>query len=65
MRVKKWETKLVRLTFRPRMKAGEGWIQEKNFEGDESQVEEDETADSGRKESREGVEGHGLDYLWW
>ena len=51
MRVKQWESKTLRLTLRPRMKAGEGWVdlQEKNFEGDENIVEEDEATDDGRR----------------
>ena len=51
MRVKRWESKILRLTVRPRMKAGEdrGGLQEKNFEGDEL------THDGG-EERREGVE---------
>ena len=37
-------------------------IQEKNFEGDEGKVEEDEIADDCREECREGVEDRGLGY---
>ena len=40
-----------------------GGIQEKNFEGDDGNVEEDEIANDGRKGCREGVEDHGLGYL--
>ena len=48
MRVKRWESKILRLTFRPKMKAGEDWVdQEEDFKGDERQVEEDAFADDG------------------
>ena len=40
-----------------------GGIQENNFEEDEGKVKEDEIADGGREECREGVEDHGLGYL--
>ena len=48
MRVKRWESKILRLTHRPRMKAGEGGLQEKDFQGDDNNVEENEATNDGR-----------------
>ena len=46
MRVKRWESKVLRLTLRPRMKAGGRvcGVQENNFKKYEINVEKDETA---------------------
>ena len=60
MRVLRLESKVLRLIVRGRRLSG---IQEKNFEGDEGKVEEDEIANDGREECSEGVEDHGLGYL--
>ena len=51
--VKRWESRILRLSFRSTMKAGR----------DETQVEEDEFTNNGREERRESVEYHGLGLL--
>ena len=65
MRVEKWDTKVLRMTVRPRMKVGEGWVdyRKKLRKRCESNMAKDETANDDRKKCREGVEDHGLDHL--
>ena len=58
MRVKKWETKILMMTFRPKMKAGGRWVdcRRRTSTGAKGKVEEDETTDDGRQERGEGVQ---------
>ena len=56
-------TKILRMTLKPKMKAGEGGMggrHQENFEGDEGQVEEDEITDEGREDCGKGVEDRNL-----
>ena len=43
--MKKWENKILRMIFRPKMKAGEWWVefsQEEDLKANEGQMVEDE-----------------------
>ena len=62
VKIKRWESKILCLTLRPRM-SGQGRLgelHEENIEGDEGQMDEGETADDGREEWRINFEDRGL-----
>ena len=54
VKVMRWESKIMRLTLKPRMKAGEDWVDYRRRTSWEvrTQMEEDDSTDDGREERR-------------